>query len=40
MTRNDAEAVVPAVEVSVTRVLEANAAEIPEGFEIPHQSKV
>jgi hypothetical protein len=40
MTGNDAKAEVHAVEVSVMSVLEADAAEIPEGVEIPHQPEV
>jgi hypothetical protein len=39
-TGNDAEAEAPAAEVSVSEVVEANAAEVPERAEIPHQSEV
>jgi hypothetical protein len=39
-TGNDAEAEMHAIEVSVMSVLEADAAEIPEGVEIPHQPEV
>jgi hypothetical protein len=39
-TGNDAEVEAPVAEVSVMKVLESNAAEIPESVEIPHQSEV
>jgi hypothetical protein len=40
ITRNNAEAEAPAAEVSMMKVLEPNAAEIPETVEIPHQTEV
>jgi hypothetical protein len=40
MTGNDVEAEVSMAEVYLTKVLEANATENPEGVEIPHQSEV
>jgi hypothetical protein len=40
ITGNNAKMEVPVAELSLSRVLEANASEIPERVEIPHQLEV